>query len=313
MHANDTNNTNTPGASFLQSPEWEKFQQAFGRKTWRIDNFLIIRHDLPFGFSYLYCPRPKIENPDKSLKSATADFRDLGLKEKSIFLKLEPEMADPEYLTSLGFIKSKKEIQPLRTLVLDLEKTEDELLAAMHKKTRYDIRVAQKHGAAIRELNLGDLGETWRIFRVASSRNRFHLHPRSYYEKMIEVLRPSGFLKIFGAFFDEELVAVVFTIFYNKCAIYIHGAFDHDQKGLGAPHLLNWHIIREAKKLGFQKYDFWGISEKYPGVTRFKRRFGGDEVVYPGSFDLVLCPVWYNSYKLVSNTKSKISKFNLYN
>ena len=66
-----------------------------------------------------------------------------------------------------------------------------------------------------------------------------------------------------------------------------------------APHLLQWEQIKEAKKRGCIEYDFWGIDDKkWPGVTRFKRGFGGREINYPNAHDLVFQPIWYLIYKI---------------
>ncbi len=66
-----------------------------------------------------------------------------------------------------------------------------------------------------------------------------------------------------------------------------------------ATHFLQWQAISEAKKLDMKYYDFWGIDEKkWPGVTRFKKGFGGQEIIYPGTFDLIFQPLWYQAYNL---------------
>ena len=65
-----------------------------------------------------------------------------------------------------------------------------------------------------------------------------------------------------------------------------------------APYFLHWELIKIAGCEDMDEYDLWGIDEKrWPGVTRFKRGFGGKEVQYIGSFDLVFKPVWYWAYK----------------
>jgi lipid II:glycine glycyltransferase (peptidoglycan interpeptide bridge formation enzyme) len=64
-----------------------------------------------------------------------------------------------------------------------------------------------------------------------------------------------------------------------------------------APYLLQWHAIRLGKARGCKFYDFFGIDEdKWPGVTRFKKGFGGDVKIYPGTFDLIFSQAWYGIY-----------------
>jgi len=312
----------------LQSSEWEEFQQAVGRKTWRIQGILLIRQDLPLGFDYLYSPRADMSGPDGAM--ALGEAKKIAEKERLIFLKVEPEIADLGALKTLGFFKSAKEIQPSETVIIDLTQSEQEILDRMHEKTRYNIRLAQKHGIEIKELGDG-FDPVWEIFRETAKRDRFSLHPRSYYEKMVEVLKPAGLLKIFGAFYKNELVAANIMIFYpppleNKTPFsareaqfskgggrvtYLHGASNNDFRNLMAPYGLHWHIIKEAKGNGFEEYDFWGISERYAGVSRFKKGFGGKETIYPGSFDYLSNLLWYNLYKLGSGLKDILGFKNL--
>jgi len=63
---------------------------------------------------------------------------------------------------------------------------------------------------------------------------------------------------------------------------------------------MHWNQMLYAKnKMYCENYDFWGIDEKkWPGVTRFKRSFGGKEITYPQGFDVVYNPFWYKAFKL---------------
>jgi len=153
---------------FLQSQEWEEFQKSTGRKVWRVDDVLVVKMPLAFGKSFLYSAgisteqyRQAIFAPRKGVTSSTPPLdknNDSPLKsqkqlayivkqENPIFLKLEPMLGDKnlvDELLKLGFRKAKKEIQPQGTIILDIMKNEEELLAGMHEKTRYNIRLAQK-------------------------------------------------------------------------------------------------------------------------------------------------------------------------
>ncbi|MFH0892568.1 MAG: hypothetical protein V1867_07405, partial [Candidatus Falkowbacteria bacterium] len=142
----------------MNTTQWLDFQKSIGRKIWRFDNGKItaniIKHDLPwpgrlFGKNYLYIPHgPEISwneisgSFDNEASQFVAYLKNLAREEKSIFVKMEPlDDKVPELFYKFGFKKSSKEIQPKRTVIIDLEKSEDELLAAMHHKTRYNIRV----------------------------------------------------------------------------------------------------------------------------------------------------------------------------
>src|SRR3989344_2782215 len=110
--------------SFLQSPEWEEFQKAIGRKTWRARGVLIISHHPPFGFNYSYSPRPDLD--EEYLGEFLKGAEEIAAREKSIFLKVEPGAGNTGFFNELGFIKSAKEIQPSETVILDLTQSEQE-------------------------------------------------------------------------------------------------------------------------------------------------------------------------------------------
>ena len=130
--------------SFLQSHEWEKLQEMLGRKSWRVEGYLIIRHDLAGGFNYLYAPH---------LLELTGSFlskvREIALKEKSIFLKIDPYGTVNDWKINIGGWQFSHFLQPRKTVVLDLTKSEEGLLKEMHPKTRYNIRLAERHGVHV--------------------------------------------------------------------------------------------------------------------------------------------------------------------
>jgi lipid II:glycine glycyltransferase (peptidoglycan interpeptide bridge formation enzyme) len=84
----------------------------------------------------------------------------------------------------------------------------------------------------------------------------------------------------------------------------MHGASASKYRNVMAPYLLQWHAIKLAKNLGYKYYDFYGVDEdKWPGVTRFKKGFGGREVNYPGTFDLIFNRRWYSVYRMVRKAR----------
>lgn len=285
--------------SFLQSFEWSQFQKSLGRKIWLIEidsqlKGLVIKNDLPFSKNYLYCPRGPIGNFSLAdFQKFLEEIRRIGEEEKSIFFKIEP---DKDFELGQGFIPSQKQIQPNRTIILEIDLPEEDLLNQMHHKTRYNIRLAERKGIKIEKNNRPEaFNKFLKLLSKTAKRDNFYLHPKEYYQMMFN----QGIAELFTAKYNNRIIAANLISFFNKTAVYMHGASDYQSRNLMAPYLLQWQIILEAKKKGFKYYDFWGIDEKrWPGVTRFKKGFKNEETIYPGAFDLILRKNWYRVYKI---------------
>lgn len=286
--------------SFLQSSAWEQFQRALGRKTWRADGALVIRHDLPLGLHYLYAPRPAAS--EKFFGEASAIAR----KEKSVFLKVDPFDALPPTTCRL---RPSIPIQPRETIIIDITKSEDELLSAMHEKTRYNIRLAERRGVQIMlqapSDTLQSLEIFWRLLQETAARDGFRTHPKAYYEQLLACSSADLSNELFFAEYRGQVIAAAMINFYRGetsiggTATYLHGASAGRHRAVMAPALLHWRIMQEAKRRGCAVYDLWGIDEKrWPGITRFKRGFGGGAFVYPASIDMICRAGWYSLYSL---------------
>lgn len=306
---------------FLQSWQWAEFQKSLSRKIWLIEKpnlkSLVIKHDLPLNKNYLYCSRGPVGQG--KIEDFLAEVKEIAQKEKSIFFKIEPgrfkarpfdhDLASQGHEVSMTSLKSftkgralknAKEIQPSQTIILDISQSEEELLKQIHQKTRYNLRLAQKKGVVIEQNNnQASLDIFLKLSKQTAQRDKFHLHDQGYYQKMLEILGSEGMVKIFLAKYQGRVIAANLICFFGQIGYYLHGASDYDFRNLMAPYLLQWQVILLAKEQGFKYYDFWGINQqKWPGVTRFKRGFGGQEISCPGAFDLVYHPVWYGIYNL---------------
>ena len=328
-----------PARNFLQSKEWVEFQRSLGREVLEYSSSTsledsklvldkkdgirakIIRHDLPFKKNYLYIPHgPEMDFNQMTggFKNPVANFvqwlREEGKKRKSIFIKAEPLTDNvAQAMAEVRFKKSKKEIQPSKTVIVDLQQSEDELLGRMHHKTRYNIGVADKHGIVVGEA--GDVELFLKLLKKTTKRDRFHPHPKNYYEKLLKFFEGGKEIqvKLFLAYHpvsnsrelenrgrgDPRPIAGAIILLYRDSGYYLHGASDYDYRAMMAPHALHWHIIKQLKAEGLKQYDLWGIDpRKWPGVTRFKLGWGGRTIEYPGSFDLSISKFWYFIYRL---------------
>src|SRR3989338_9126658 len=303
--------------SFLQTQEWLEFQKETGHKTWRFDDRKIIaniiKYNLPFGKSYLYIPHgPEInfDNIKSGLKNELANFikylKDLARDEGAIFIKIEP-LSDVvmELLHVKRMRRSNKQIQPYKTVVLDLTLPEEHLSGKMHTKTRYNIKVAEKHGIIIKPSQ--DVDSFWKLLQKTTKRDRFSSHPKVYYQKLLDYFNHNemkvdlvmAYLPAGQAGHNNKAIAGAILMTYGDTCYYLHGASDYEYRAMMAPYALHWDIIRYLKNNGIKYYDFWGIdAKKLPGVTRFKFGWGGDMKEYPGSFDIPVSRLWYLTYSL---------------
>ena len=315
-------------SQFLQSWEWGKIQEKFGFSIYKVgvekNNELIavallIKKKLFFNKYYFSCPYGPIYNNNEIFLELLNEIKKIAKKEKVIFLRAEPVDKIKNSIKTI-------DIQPKKTLVLNLTKPEDELLKKMKQKTRYNIKLAEKKGIKIvvetknfSSKNLAsqnpasknptsDFEKFWEIMQTTSKRNKFRLHPKNYYKQMLSAGGDEENndlkIKLFLAKYNNKIIAVDIVCFFGNTATYLHGASLNEFRKVMAPNLLQWHVIKLAKAQGYKYYDFYGIDEqKWQGVTKFKKGFGGEEIVYPGTYDLVYNKFLYNIYTLLRKIK----------
>ncbi len=296
-------------SQFLQSWEWGEFQKKFGFKVFRIGVedkgkllgvATLIKKNIGLGKSYFYCPRGPVfgfEIAELGLQIEEVEeyffteIKKIAKKEGIIFLRYEPLV-----LSRKPKIENRKSIdlQPAKTLILDLRKDEENLLKEMHQKTRYNIRLAEKKEVLVIEGGADDFDDFWNLMKTTSGRDGFKIHPKEYYRRLIE----NESVKIFFAKYENNIICAGIFSFFGDTATYLHGASSNEYRNVMAPFLLQWTLIKKAKSNGKEYYDFYGIDdEKWPGVSRFKKGFGGFEVFYPGTYDFVFSGMCYNGYR----------------
>lgn len=299
--------------SFLQSFEWGDFQEQLSKRVWRMEvgdkgrvllEAQIIKEKAAFK-NYFYVPYGPVFNSDNSFTENLSAFelfleniQRLAKKEGAFFLRIEPPFSLPES-PRFGLKKMTGRVQPVRTMVVDINRTEKELLMSFKKRARYNIRLAEKKGVGVEVLNSYS-GEFYRLLKRTKERQEFRSYPEAYYKKLLAVEGKDFRAKIFLAEFEGESIAATLAVFFGNRVTTLHSGFDYCHRSLKAPYLVRWKTILEGKKLGKEECDFWGIDEKkWPGVTQVKRSFGGREVEYGQGRELVLSPGWFFLYNVL--------------
>ncbi len=323
--------------NFLQSPEWARFQETNGREAVQTESGAYgFVHTLPIVGSYLYFPRfpgGNISDAQSILKSLVL----LAQQKKLGWIRVEPETEEIvhvcEHVISLWreneqirLIKAPHDMQPRETFVVDISKSEEEILAQMKAKTRYNVRLAEKKGVRIfmtREKKYQDIFLT--LIEATAKRQNILPHPKSYYEKMIAVF-PAEKLMLFVAEYEGVVLAANLVLFAGDTATYLHGGTSDAHREVMAPVLLQWEQMREAKRRGCVWYDFGGVSVSaeinshqskiaaWEGITRFKLGFSPDTIptTFPGCYDMVVDQKRYELYshlRFLQKSLSIMKKF----
>ena len=274
--------------SFLQSPEWGAFQAQVGGQPKIIANVQVLEYATPVGnFWYLpHASRGEVLIPEAK-------------KQGIVFIRVEPLVSGP-LPTGARPVKNR---QPQNTLILDLTKSLENLLAEMHQKTRYNIRLAEKKNLKISWEKNPELFIN--LMKDTSRRDKFGAHSPEYYKKMLDCkLVEQG-----TVFFENQPIASAIFIGYEKTYIYLHGASSNEHRDAMAPHLLQWSAITRAKNNDFTRYDFWGIApedaDNHPlaGVTRFKLGFGGQRYEFGQAFERPIKPFKYAIFNLLKKIR----------
>lgn len=299
---------------FLQSWQWGEFQKSWGRPVLRLswnDEVLAqaIKMPLALGKYYWYIPHGPV-----FIKAGVPGWSGPlaeKLSDGALFSRVDP-------INDLFLIKGAKTVsatQPQCTRILDLSKSEDELLVQMHQKTRYNIKVAEKNSVVVRA---GSIENFLKLYHQTAKRDKFKKNPDNWLSAMARHLsgQSGASIKIWIASYNAEPVAASMTAYFGDTVTYLHGASANEQRNVMAPYLLHWEIIKDAKKAGYHYYDWRGVNpeesnhsgykKSWAGITRFKAGFGGEVVCYPDSFDLIYRPWWYRVYKILSRVKRSI-------
>lgn len=301
----------------LQSEAWGQFRQAMGIDVIRVRPLgpelvegQLTFHKIPYSpFTIGYFPKGPIPN-----QAMVDELTKIGKQKRAIFIQLEPNV-----LKSLKFkVLSLPNLRPSHhslftkyTFVLDLTKSEEELLQSMHPKTRYNLKVAQKHGVVITEDNSAEAFEEYlKLSRETTTRQGFYAHSEEYHRRMWEILHPAKIAHLWTATYKGKVLAAWIIFIWDNIMYYPYGSSSRENRDVMAPTLLLWEIVRWGKLHGYQSFDLWGALGPVPdehdpwyGFHRFKQGFNPQLVEFMGSFDLVLHPWLYRLYTIADTVR----------
>ncbi|MDO8638055.1 MAG: peptidoglycan bridge formation glycyltransferase FemA/FemB family protein [Candidatus Daviesbacteria bacterium] len=322
----------------MQSFEWGEFREKLGTKLKRYglyENgklkiaFQLTFHKIPLT-NYFVGYLPKGPFPDKDLAEA---LKKIGKENNCAFIKVEPNVilsassviaseakqscdeiatspSAPRNDNTLISKKFKESPKPLFTkfnYVLDLTKSEDEIMKNMHQKTRYNIKIAQKHGVKVEERQDDEAFKIYlKLYFETTKRQGYHGHNENYHQKAWEVLKKAGLARILVAFYQDEPLTTWMLFNFKDTLYYPYGGSSKTHPEVMTNNLVAWEAIKLGKRKGLKKFDMWGAlgtdanpSDPWYGFHKFKQGYGGNLVEYLGTYDLIFNWPIYMLFNLI--------------
>lgn len=297
-----------PEANFLHSWYWGEFQEKIGRKIIRtgfysnnklIGIMLVIVEEAKRAKHLIVPGGPILDWRNEDLaREFGNELQKLCMLNSCAFARVRPQALDNDFsrkiFKKLGFKTAPMYLHAELTSQLDIQKSEEELLANMRKATRYEIKKALTLGIKIEQNGGKNIKDFYKLQLETSRRQNFVPFGRNFLETQFDTFIKNDKAILYTAKYKNKTLAQAFIIFYGNEAVYHYGASTEEGRKFPGAYLIQWAAIREAKKRGLSRYNFWGVSpvnstdHRFKGLSLFKRGFGGHDVAYLSAQDLVI-------------------------
>lgn len=318
---------NHPEANFLHSFNWGEFHLSRGKKVIRRGAF--VDGSLKGVFegvietarrgTHMAIAGGPITDWSKAdiVKALRDDIIEQGKEHDCAFVRVRPQLEKTDenlkLFADLGFKKAPYYLSVEHAGILNLEKTEEELLKGMRQRLRRALRKAEKNNITVEtSQNPEDINEFYRIQLETARRHDFTHFGKDFLKKQFTAFAKDNEAILYTAKYNDEILAQNFMIFYGNEASYHYGvSTELGTKLSGAP-LLHVQAMRDARERGIKRYSLWGIVDeddtkhRFYGVSAFKRGFGVDELKYVPAHDLILKRPQYYINWLIETIRRKI-------
>ena len=303
-------------ANFLQSWQWGKMHQDLGQTVWRygiydqnrLSGILQLIKVPAKRATYFECPGgPVIDWSGPVYPWLFKELKQLARENGASFIRIRPNILAQD----LGLRKAPMHLTAETTWVLPLEPSEEELLKNMRKTTRYLIKKAEKLGVKVSQsTDPQDIDRLYKLQQETVDCKHFVPFSQDYFLAELKSFLPDK-IRLFKAGYQGKILAIAMIIFYGTEAVYHYSGSSNVNREIPASYLLQWEVIKTAKKLGMKRYNFWGYTadprHRFFGPSLFKAGFGGREVRYLPAQDLVVSQAYWPNW-LVETLRRKLRR-----
>lgn len=317
---------------FLQSQQWRDIKEKLGNKTFDAGKVWFQTTKVPALNKFIgYIPRAKLEDIDWNL------LKEAGQKANCVYISIDPSDLNVDTRDLILELKGKNPklsfsngipTHLIENAVIDISKSEDELLANMKQKHRYNLKLSQKNGVQFKIGSSEEMFEEFlKLYNETVKRQNYFGRSENYLRTVWGELgsekRETGSFEQTG---DSQQAAqtMIATVYYEGKALsswmlflyedtiyYPYGGSSDEHKNVMATYTLVWELIKWGKEHNYKYLDLWGIEKdsrgEYDGFSRFKLGFGGDHIIYEDTIDFVIDKGLYSFLKVAQNLREKSS------
>ena len=306
---------NHPNGNFTQSSRWPKVKDNWKSEivvsrddagNIRGGMLLLMRNPIPMlPYNLIYAPRGPVcdYNDRETLADLLEGAKEVAKRHKGFLIKMDPPVLAEDSQTIQNFVQLGCDFTPdappsqttqVRTVYVipNLQsKTKEELLASFKQKTRYNIRVAMKHGVVCKRMGIEGVEDFYNLHVVTAKRDHFIIRSLDYYRRMLETFPEE--MCLFLCYYQDRPVSAAFCSNFSGRVTYLFGASDNANRNVMPSYLMQWEMMQWAMDTGADIYDFYGtplpqdVDSSMAGIYRFKSGFQGEHVIYAGEFNIV--------------------------
>jgi lipid II:glycine glycyltransferase (peptidoglycan interpeptide bridge formation enzyme) len=299
---------------FLQTHHWAQVREAQGHKAIWIDGNLILIKNTKLG-SFGVMNQPFVRNMDFDKLHSIAKENNL------IYIHIDPNDLKGELNLSTEVknkysLKSAKDIIMRQTSVIDLTKSEEELLAQMDKNTRYNSKYGLKKGVTVAMRDDEEAVEIFlKLYQETVERANFFGRTPDYYRTVWNILRTQNAAKISIAEYEGEPLVARFLFATDEGLFTPYTGYSRKFSNLKPTHASFFEVLRWGQSNGYKFINLWGVKPDAPesdpeyGYTKFKLGYGGEVIDYEDSFSMILDPMKFRMFTIGNNLRWSLLRF----
>lgn len=268
---------------------------------------------LPLGRAFWYVPRGPVldyghPQAGERLRAVTIGLREAARRANAIAVKLEPRLeagSEPTRLLA-RLPHDDRTLQVGQTRLVELA-ADEEMLDAFDKDTRYGIRRAEREGVTVSHCDDADdlrpIDDLHDLVLETQARAGFPRPPLARYRTAWRALGGAGRATIFEARHEGRLLASGMLVIEGDRSFYLFAGSRREERGETKrypSYALQWAMMRFARDAGVRLHDLWGVAPEgagpehpWYGVGLFKKGFGGRQLTWAGTWDVVADPTLY--------------------